>query len=47
MKVMYTEAGIVSKNKTLQMASCIMERSVRFDLESIIGFGHEEAIVKF
>jgi len=46
-RVLYTEAGIVSRNRTLPSASCILEGSVTFGLESIIGFGHEEAIVKF
>ena len=47
MKVTYTEAGIVSRNRALQSASSILEGSVTFGFESVIGFGHTEAIVKF
>lgn len=48
MKIMYTEAGIVSRNRTLQSGSCILGCvCVRLGLGSIIGFSHEEAVVKF
>lgn len=47
MKVIYIEARIVSRNRGLWSVSCILERSVTFGFETIVGFVHEDAIVIF